>query len=261
MKKTLLILLSISIIFPVFLVLLLSFFSYYKYPMIFPANFTVQFWSTTVLSGNFFKVLLDSIIVGVFNGVFATLIGMMTGRAIVRHKFVGKNFLKIIFSLPLFIPAIALFVGVHLMMIKFRLINSFTGVILAHMIISIPYSTSIFITFFQGINPDMERAARTLGSSSRRVFTKILLPLLAPGIYLSFSICFLISFSEYFSTFLIGGGKVITVATMMYPYINNGDMGNGSVLGVVFVTVNILVFFIADYLSRKNTKVENYLFQ
>jgi putative spermidine/putrescine transport system permease protein len=262
MRKFVLIFAASVIILPVFMVLLLSFFSYYRFPMLFPGNFTLDFWVNTVINNRgFHHIIFDSMIIGIFNGLFSTFIGIMTGRALVRYKFFGRRILKSIFSLPLFIPAIAFFTGVHLVMIKFHLINSMAGVIISHMLVSIPYAASIFITFFQGINPDMENVARTLGCSKMVIYTKILLPLLSPGIYLSFSIGFLISFSEYFSTFLIGGGKVITLATMMYPYINNGDLGNGSVLGVVFVTVNILVFFIADYLSHKNLKIESYLFE
>jgi putative spermidine/putrescine transport system permease protein len=169
--------------------------------------------------------------------------------------------MKAIYSLPLFIPSVALFVGVHSMMIKFQLINSFTGVVFGHMLVSIPYATSIFISLFQGISSDMEDAAKTLGCKQKMLYSKLLLPLLAPGIYLSFSIGFLISFSEYFSTFLIGGGRVLTLASILYPYISNGDTGNAAALGIVFISINMAVFLFADYVYRKKRKISNYLFE
>lgn len=261
MKRLLLLLTIIIILFPIILVVLFSIFSYYRYPLLFPEKFTLGFWQNTMLGNSQFYIsVLNSIVVGTLNGILATLVGIMTARALTKYKFFGDKFIKIIASIPLFIPSIALFMGVHLIMIKLHLVNSFTGVVLAHMLVSVPYATNIFISFFMGINPDMENAARTMGCNQRRIYSKILLPLLAPGIYLSFSIGFLISFSEYFSTFLIGGGKVRTLSSMLYPYISNGDTGNAAVLGVIFILVNVSVFFIADLLSRKKNKIDNYLF-
>lgn len=147
------------------------------------------------------------------------------------------------------------------MMIRLGLINSYLGVVVAHMIVSIPYATSIFISFFRGIDPEIEDTARILGCSQTGIYIRILLPLLSPAICFSFSISFLISFSEYFSTFLIGGGKIMTLATMFYPYVHNGDIGNGAVLAIVFILINILVFFLADLLSRKKIKIDDYLFE
>ncbi|MFT5872056.1 MAG: putative spermidine/putrescine transport system permease protein [Clostridium sp.] len=262
MKKLILLLTAIIILFPMMLVLLLSVFSYYRYPLLFPEKFTLGLWKNTILGNSQFYVsVLNSIVIGMLNAVLATLVGIMTARALVKYTFFGDKFIKIFFSFPLFIPSIALFMGVHLMMIKLHLINSFTGVILTHMLVSVPYATNIFISFFKGINPNMENIARTMGCTQTKIYSKILLPLLAPGIYLSFSIGFLISFSEYFSTFLIGGGKVLTLSSMLYPYISSGDTGNAAVLGVIFILVNISVFFIADILSRKRNKIENYLFE
>ncbi len=262
MKKFILLLTTFVILFPMMLVLLLSMFSYYRYPLLFPEKFTLEFWKNTMLGNSQFYIsVLNSIVVGTLNGILATLVGMMTARAFTKYKFFGDKFIKTIASIPLFIPSIALFMGVHLMMIKLHLINSFTGVVLAHMLVSVPYATNIFISFFMGINPDMENVARTMGCKQTSIYTKILLPLLAPAIYLSFSIGFLISFSEYFSTFLIGGGKVRTLSSMLYPYISNGDTGNAAVLGVIFILVNISVFFIADLLARKKNNTGNYLFE
>jgi len=261
MKKILLLLISFIILFPTILVLIYSFYNNVRYPVLFPENYTLDFWNDTVFfSPRFYKSILNSIIIGFSTGILATIIGIMTARAIVRYDFFGSKFVKVIFSLPLFIPAIALFMGVHLMMIKLHLINSYPGVVLGHVLISIPYATSIFISFFNGINKDMENVAKTLGCRQPRLYMKILIPLISPGIYLAFSISFLIYFSEYFSTFLIGGGRIITLSSMMYPYISNGDRSNAATLGVVFILVNISVFFLADLLSRKKNKVESYLF-
>lgn len=262
MKKVILLASSLVILVPIALSIMLSMYAYYRYPLLLPNKFTLEFWENTIRNnGLFYSSVGNSLLIGVFNGVLVSLIGLMTARALVKYEFIGRSFMKSLFSLPLFIPSMALFMGAHTMMIKLQLINSFAGVVLAHMLISIPYATSIFIALLQGIHPDIENAARTLGCKQTMIYTKVLLPLLAPGIVLSFAVGFLISFSEYFSTFLIGGGKVLTLATILYPYITNRDTGNAAVLGIIFISVNMLLLFIADYLYRKKRKISTYLYE
>lgn len=262
MKKLVLIIISFIIAFPIFLIVLLSFFSNYRYPLLLPNHFTSLFWINSIFKNSIFiESILSSLILGLLSSFGSTVVGIMTARALVRYDFKGMRLISTLFSLPLFIPSIALFIGIHLMMIKYGLVNTYTGVIIGHIIISIPYSISIFMAFFGGINVDMEETALTLGCKRLTLYRKIIMPLIMPGIYLSLAICFLISFSEYFSTFLIGGGRVITLSMIMYPYLNNGDLGNSSVLGVVFMTINILVFMGAEMLARKKLKIENYLFE
>ena len=262
MKKLIMILVATSIILPIILLILFSMFSYYRFPLLFPKNLTFSFWRSSVLHNPlFFSSLRNSIIIGVCNGLCSTFFGIMTARALVSYEFKGKCLIKRLVTVPLFIPAIALFLGLHIVLLRLRLVNSLCGIVIAHVIISLPYAINIFISFFRGISPDMEAVATTLGCGDVKIFKRIILPLIMPGIYLSFSLSFLISFSEYFSSFLMGGGRVITFATLMYPYLSNNDIGNGSVLGIVFIGINALVFFITESFSRKKLKIESYLFE
>ena len=261
MKHLWLLALSMSIALSVLSLLLLSFFSYFPYPLLFPEHFSLEFWENNIRHNSlFYEAVLNSVMLGLSNGLFSTIIGIMAGRALERYEFIGKRVCSWIVSLPLFIPAIVLFIGVHSMMIRFALINTYLAVVMSHVLISLPYTTSIFRAFFRGIQPDMENAARTLGCRDVVLFQKILLPLLLPGILLSFSISFLISCSEYFSTFLVGGGAIVTLSMVMYPYISNGDMGNGGVIGMVFIVINMGIFYVLDYAVRKKLKEENYLY-
>ncbi len=262
MKKLILILGALVFALPTVLVALLSVYAYYRFPLILPRGFTTSFWTRALLHNPLFvSSFCNSLIIATCNGFFSTSIGMMTARALTRYNFIGKGIINKLYTIPLFIPAIALFLGMHTVMISIGLMNSYAGVILAHMMISLPYAISVFISFFKGINPELEDVAKTLGCRPIDLYRKIIVPLTLPGILLSFSICFLISWTEYFSTFLMGGGRLMTLATLMYPYIHNFDIGHGAVLGVVFIVTNQLVFSIAAYISKKKLKIESYLFE
>lgn len=246
---------------PLLLIMLLSFFSYYKYPQVLPTIFSLDNWQQLLTQNRLFWVgLMNSLVIATANAIGATIVGLMTARALTRYRFRGQKLLLLLLSLPLFIPSIALFIGVHLMMIQLALINTYLGVIIAQMIISIPYATTISMAFYRGISRDMEDLARTLGCSNKKLFLKVTAPLMMPGILLSLAICFVLSFSEYFSVFLVGGGKIITLAMVMFPYISNSDYGNGAAISLVFLAVNLGVFIAADVIIRKKIKGRPYLY-
>jgi putative spermidine/putrescine transport system permease protein len=261
MKKAWMLVVSACLVLPLLVMALYSLFLRYPYPDLLPAGFTLSYWRRMVGENTlFWPSLVTSTIIGFLNGALSCIVGMMTARAITRRDRASKRLLILLTSLPLFIPAIALFLGVHLVMLRLRLVNTGIGIILAHMLVTVPYTTNVFISYFLGIQRDMERAAHVLGASPFVTFRRILLPLLKPGIWLAFSIGFLISFSEYFSTFLIGGGHIRTLSSLFYPYVGNADSGNGSVLGLVFVALNLAVFVLADTLAKRNKVVQTYLY-
>jgi len=262
MKRGIFLILLIPFTITVLLTILLSFYSSYVYPEMFPDNFTLRYWENLFSKGSMTRLaLLQGIHTGILTAVFATITGFFTARGVVKYLDKYKNLTRIFYTLPLFIPATALFIGVHQVMIRLALNNTLAGVVLAHCIISIPFSVNIAISFFQGISPDLENVAKTLGSNRFFLIYKILVPLLLPGIFLSFAICFLLSFSDYFAVLLIGGGNIITFPVLYYPFINNADYGNSAVMSIVFLAVNMMFFVIAEIFTKKYAKVQNYLFE
>lgn len=260
MKKIALPLLIFILVIPIVYIILLSVFSFYKYPQLFPTKFTLSYW-TGILSDNslLYRSIYSSIMIGFLTAVFSTIVGIMTARAIVHHFKTDNKYVNLLISVPLFIPGISLFLGIHQVLLKTPFANHISGIVLAHMVICIPYTTNIAIAYFRGIPIEIEYVSKTLGSSRINTFTKVLLPILRPGIALSMAICFLISNTEYFSTFLIGGGNVISLSMLMYPFVANSDYGYSSVTGIIFIAINLSVFLIADWIVRKNN-IKNTLY-
>jgi len=240
---------------PIVYLLLLSLFSYFKYPNVFPSRFTFDYWINIMKQSRFIEALINSLIIGSASAILATLLGLMNGRYVVKYFGGYTKEIALVVSLPLLIPGMILFLGMHQVMILTRLANTYLGIILVHTIICIPYTTNIAIAYFTGIPEEYELAALVLGGSSYTTFKQILLPLLMPGILTSMMISFLISNTEYFSTFLIGGGQVITLSMMMFPYISQGDYGHSSVMGIVFIVIHMCLFLLVDRYNKNDVDV------
>ena len=75
------------------------------------------------------------------------------------------------------------------------------------------------------LDPDLEAQARTLGASPMAVLRYVTFPAIAPGMALAASFAFLISWSQYLMTVLIGGGRVLTLPLALVAFQRGGDEG------------------------------------
>lgn len=242
-------------------ILLFSVLAFHRYPLLFPKGFTLAYWVQGLWQSSLFhEALIASCGLGILNGVFSCCVGFLTARSLARCRWLSRQTMTVLYSLPLMLPGMVLFLGVHQIVLRTGLINSWTSVVLAHSLVTIPYTTTLFLGFFKGISPELEVAAQTLGATPSMIFFRILLPLLRPVIYLALAVSFLISFSEYFSTALIGGGRVITVSGILYPLISNGEISRASVVSVVFLAVNGVVLLLADRMAGKSAD-NRYLYE
>ena len=125
---------------------------------------------------------------------------------------------------------------------------SYLGTILAYLWKEIPFVAYFVLAFMSSISQTLGEAAENLGASPVRSFFEVTLPSLLPRILSSMSMGFILSYSQYFSTLLIGGGRVKTLALVLVPYIQSGDRALSAVYSVVFVGSALLIFFLFEAL-------------
>ena len=80
------------------------------------------------------------------------------------------------------------------------------------------------------------------------------LPSLLPGVLSSMSMGFVLSYSQYFTTLMVGGGRVKTIALVLVPYIQSGDRALASAYSVAFVGSAMIIFFIFEALIKRLQK-------
>ena len=96
-----------------------------------------------------------------------------------------------------------------------------------------------------------------LGAKKIDILRYVTIPLILPGIIGASSMCFIISFSQYFLTLLIGGGSVITYPLLMFPYIQSGDRILASMYSIVFIIISLIVVMLMKKSLEKYYNKEN----
>jgi len=228
---------------PIGTVLVGSIASRWFWPSLLPAELTLRAWNYVVSgSGGIGTALATSTAVAFVVMALAVALALPAARALALHTFRGKRAVTFTLLLPMLAPPLAAAMGLHAVFLQVGLADSFLGVVLVHLIAAVPYATFVLAGTFSGFDPDWEDQARTLGANSWSVWRRITFPAIAPGLALAAILAFVVSWSQYVLTLLIGGGRVLTVPLVLVAFQRGGDEAVAAALSIVFVAPVLLLF-------------------
>ena len=245
--KILLITALFCIILPMVIVVVWSFTQRWPWPLLLPES-----WSARTLKELFFgsaslpRLLSSSISLAFTVASIGTVIGILTARATEIHRIRGKALVYMGSFLPLLVPGTVFAMGIQITLIRMGLSDTVAGVVLVHLIAAVPYCITIMTDVTRAVGEKYEQQAMVLGAGPMRSFFEVTLPSLLPGILSSMSMGFILSYSQYFTTLMVGGGRVKTIALVLVPYIQSGDRALSSVYSLAFVGSALLVFFVFE---------------
>ena len=252
MKKNLLMKLVLAvtlfcIFLPMTVVMLWSVTERWPWPGLLPESYSLRTIKELLFgSAKLPDILFSSIFLAMTVAALGTVVGILTARATELYTFPGKKLIAMASFLPLLVPGTVFAMGIQITLIKLGLSDTLAGVILVHLIVAVPYCITIMTDVTRAVGNKLEQQAMVLGASPFLAFFQVTLPGLLPGILSSMSMGFVLSYSQYFTTLMVGGGRVKTIALVLVPYIQSGDRALSSVYAVAFVGSALLVFFLFE---------------
>lgn len=197
------------------------------------------------------RLFVSSILISSAVAALSVATGTLTARALVLYEFRGKGIVYFMAILPFMVPATVFAMGIQITFIKMGLNNTLPGVILSHLICSLPYAVRLMMDGTMAVGDKLEEQARVLGASAGQAFFRVTLPILVPVILSSFSMSYIVSFSQYFLTLLIGGGQVKTFTIVMVPYLQSGDRNIACAYSAVFLGITLAVFAVFEKIADR----------
>lgn len=247
-------LLALWLVLPLVPLVIWSFARGWRFPDLLPRDWTLAAWDYALSprSGVLESLALTALIAALAT-VLSILLGVPAGRALGLYRFRGKALVEMMILAPLIVPGIAVALGLHAVFIRLGLTNTLAGVVLVHLIPTLPYMTLVMASVFANHDPAHEAQARSLGASAAQTFRHVTLPAIMPGLVAGALFTFLVSWSQYVLTLLIGGGRVITLPLLLFSYAGAGRNDIASAIGLVCVLPGLLVIvFTARHLSGAN---------
>src|SRR5688572_5310966 len=212
-------------------------------------------------------------VVGACVGLLVVLLGYPLAYFLVRTGSRWKGLLIAIALAPLLASVVVRTYGWYIILNRFGVANDLllwlnliteriafmpsTGAIivgLAHALL--PYGVLTIMGSLNGINPNLELAAMSLGASRTRTFFNVVLPLSLPGIAGGFILAFSIAISAYATPAILGGPATQLMATAIYGFMTQLlDWSIGAALAVVLIVSSLLLLYAASRVGAKQAAI------
>lgn len=235
---------------PLGLLAVFSFARNWFWPSIVPSHWDLHAWRYVASAeAGVAESLATGAGIAIAVTLIATTVSLPAARVLAWRDFPGKRILLFALLLPVLSPPLAAAMGLHAMFLRVGLTDTAAGVMLVHLIPAVPYAMLMLTGSFTRLDPDLEAQARTLGASEWQVMCRVTLPAIAPGLGVAASFAFLISWSQYLLTLLIGGGRTLTLPLTLVSFLNGGDPAITAALCLLFLLPALGIFgVVARYL-------------
>ncbi|MCE7793512.1 carbohydrate ABC transporter permease [Salipaludibacillus sp. CUR1] len=214
----------------------------------FTTNPTLQSYINAIDTRPLFLYMWNSIAVSTLTTVIAISVASLAAYAVTRLpiKFKG-TILGIVLAAAMF-PQIAIISPIFNLIQSLGLRNSYMGLVIPYITISLPLAIWILATFFKKIPFELEESAKLDGATPFQTFRKIIFPLAAPGVFTTAILVFIAAWNEYLFALTINSDdnwRTVPVGLSMYQSqytIPWGDITAATVLVTIPIVVVVLLF-------------------
>ena len=203
-------------------VIALASFSRTSYLTVPPKGLTLRWFGAVLGDPEYLHAIGFSLGLAVLATVGSLVAGVAASYALLRRRVPGGALVSAVLNAPLIFPGVVVGVALLQLYALVHLNGTLIGLALAHMVITVPYVVRAVTASLQGIDPDLESAARVLGASGPVAFFTVTLPLIRPGIAAGALFSFIVSFDNVpVSIFLLGAGQM-TLPVKIFTAIEYG---------------------------------------
>jgi sulfate transport system permease protein len=225
-----------------------------------PAGF---FWST-VTAPRVLAACRLSLLTALVAAAIASLLGLLVSWVLVRYRFPFRRLFDALVDLPFALPtAVA---GITLTTLwaphgwlgrplqSLGISAAFTplGIVVALVFLGLPFSVRTLQPVLEGLDPEMEDAATSLGARSAAVFGRVLLPELVPAWLTGFTLAFARGLGEYGSVVFISGNmpmKTEVAPLLIMTKLEQYDVAGATAIAVALLGLSFLLLLLLNRLQ------------
>ena len=239
---------------PILIIVPLSFSSgsFFHYPL---PGFSMRWYHDFFTSSFWLPSVWNSLIVGSAATILATVLGTLAALGIWRSRFPGQALVLALLISPMVVPSIIVAVGVYFAFAPLGLTDGYSGLILAHTTLAVPFVVVTVLATLSGFDRTLLRAAASLGAPPVTTFRRVTLPLILPGVLSGAVFAFAASFDEVVVALLLAGPGQRTLPRQMFAGINDNISLTITAAATMLIAVSLVLMVAVGQLRRRSERL------
>lgn len=234
---------------PLFPVVVWSGADRWSFPDVLPQEWGLRGWreaSSAGLTG----AILTSLLLGAAVAVAATPLGVMIGRALGWRLLVRPRLAVGVLLLPLALPPFAVSMGLDIILIRLG-VPALVAVFVLLVVMAMPYTAYTCAVGFARTSPALGEQARALGATPGQARRRVILPAVRRSILVASMLAFLVGWSDYVVTLLVGGGTLVTAPLLLGSAASgSGNEATVAALALATLVPPVLLVTAAGWLQK-----------
>lgn len=232
------------LILPVLIVVPMSF-SEARFLQFPPKEWSLRWYEAFFSSGEWMAASKVSLITALVTTVVSLPVGMAAAYAINSSSLRVVRTLQIVLLLPMMVPIILIAAGVFFVYARVGLISTLTGLILAHIMLALPYVIIALLAGLRNFDMSQEMVARSLGMNRFRAFMAVTLPQIKPSVVSATLFAFITSLDETVVALFVSGGDNQTLTKRMFTALRDEIDPTIAAISSLLILASLLLVVIA----------------
>lgn len=182
-----------------------------------PQAYSLRWFRAFFDNAEFIGSLLLSLKLGLIAAALSTVAGTMAGLALARGGSSNAGLQTLLLS-PLYVPRVLIGLALLLAFAWLNVSGALWGMILGHVLITIPYVVRTVLIGARAVDTSVEEAARMLGATRWQAFRLVTMPLIRAAMLSGFVFALIISFSDIYLALFISGPQTITLPMRLFTF-------------------------------------------
>jgi len=209
-------------------------------------GFTWRWYAAVLENERYLSDAWTSLQLGLACVAVSLAIALPAAFALVRGGFAGREALGALYMLPLALPGIAIGLGMLRLLQWFTALPPFLGILAVHVVLVAPFMLMLLRASVAGLDRSLEEAASGLGAPPARIFSRVILPQLGPGIAVACVIGFLISFGEVTVTAFLTTARLQTLPVRIYAEASFSLENTVNAISTLFILTTIALLLLLN---------------
>jgi putative spermidine/putrescine transport system permease protein len=211
------------------------------------SGFTFR-WFGVLLRAEFLSALAVSLVIAFLATAISLACGTLAALALARSSFRGRELVNMVFLSPIMIPPVVKGLSLTLYFPVIGLHPGFASLLLAHIVITLPYVIRVVYPCFYGLDRALEEASRNLGAGELQTFVRITLPLIRPGVLAGAIFSFIMSIDDVGVSIFLITPDTTNLSVLLLTWASSVADNTLAAVSVTLVVVTLVASTVAERL-------------
>jgi spermidine/putrescine transport system permease protein len=217
-------------------------------------RFSTDAWANPCGTPGICDSLGLSLRIGITASIVATILGTMVAFALGRFRFRGRATTNLLIFMPMATPEVVMGSSLLTLFVMMGLSTGALAILIAHIMFCVSFVVVAVKARVASLDPRLEEAAADLGATPVATFTKVTLPLVAPGIAAGALLAFSLSFDDYIITNFNASPSSVTFPMYVWGAAQRGTPVQINVVGTVMFVLSVGIVLAAQLISRRRAR-------